>query len=532
LDVRGADLSHAESEEEPAMGTSSHTLGDLFSARTQVLASRRIRLLLIFCTLLLSFSMSTPTRSAGPAFLVYDISPGVASSVPSRLTAVDDTLFFVADDGSHGRELWKSDGTPQGTVLVKDIYPGVGNAFDLLAGRIVFLSAVIPANHLLFFVATDGSSGFELWKSDGTPEGTVLVKDINPGAGSAAPGNLTTANGTLFFHADDGSHGGELWRSDGTPDGTQLVEDLIPGQAGSSPHELVDFGGTLFFLAYRRPDIGEELWKSDGTPAGTVFVKDIIPGAETPSVYGLTNVNGTMFFQADDGSHGRELWKSDGTPEGTQLVKDVNTGTESSGAAGFTGVGASMFFSAFTSEAGWELWKSDGTTAGTQLVKDINPGAASSGSSGPSKLTNVNGKLFFAANPDFGGPNNHDGLWTSDGTLAGTLEVHTFSNLEVGQFSNVCGTLFFSADDGALGYELWKSDGTPAGTTLVQDIAPGAANASPSGFAIAHGYVFFGANDNSAGAELWALPLRSGPNEPPPPGEVIRVFLPLIAATC
>ena len=44
------------------------------------------------------------------------------------MTAVGDTLFFTADDGVNGNELWKSDGTEAGTVLVKDINPGSGSS--------------------------------------------------------------------------------------------------------------------------------------------------------------------------------------------------------------------------------------------------------------------------------------------------------------------------------------------------------------------------------------------------------------------
>ena len=60
-------------------------------------------------------------------------------------------------------------------------------------------------NGTLFFTANDATTGRELWKSDGTAAGTVLVKDINPGSDSSGPSYLTNVNGTLFFTADDGT---------------------------------------------------------------------------------------------------------------------------------------------------------------------------------------------------------------------------------------------------------------------------------------------------------------------------------------
>ncbi len=172
-------------------------------------------------------------------------------------------------------------------------------------------------NGTLFFRATDGTTGTELWKSDGTEAGTVRVKDINtgidsPGTTSSSLLFLTNVNGTLFFRATDGTTGPELWRSDGTEAGTVRVKDINPGTTGSNPFGLTNVNGTLFFTATDTTG-GTELWKSDGTEAGTVRVKDINPGSSFGFVgssfpSNLTNVNGTLFFSAADGTTGAELW--------------------------------------------------------------------------------------------------------------------------------------------------------------------------------------------------------------------------------
>src|SRR5262249_14969054 len=147
-----------------------------------------------------------------------------------------------------GYELWKSDGTTAGTVLVKDINPGINGSFP---------QELIAVNRTLFFVAAD-ATGEGLWKSDGTAAGTVLVARLNE-----VPGPIVNANGTLFFAYDDGTDGRELWKSDGTALGTKMVKDIYKGDFtytgyeggkhripnSSDPDNLVGVNETLFFAA-------------------------------------------------------------------------------------------------------------------------------------------------------------------------------------------------------------------------------------------------------------------------------------------
>lgn len=194
------------------------------------------------------------------------------------LVAIGDTLFFVANDGIHGAELWKSDA--KGASLVKDICRGTCDSrtpgsYD----SSIDLQAALGAGTLLF-QADDGISGVELWKSDGSAAGTVLVKDICPGKCSSNPIAFATAGSSLYFVADDGQHGQALWISDGTVGGTRMVKNVCQDCPNHRPSNLVAVGRTrtLFFTMY-----DEQLWKTDGTEAGTVLLK----GAKSWSPGGL-----------------------------------------------------------------------------------------------------------------------------------------------------------------------------------------------------------------------------------------------------
>jgi ELWxxDGT repeat protein len=223
--------------------------------------------------------------------MVRNIRAG-AGSYPTGLVNVNGTLFFNATDGTLGQELWKSDGTTAGTVLVKDIRPG--NASSTPVG-------LFNVNGTLYFMADDGTRGRELWKSNGTNAGTVLVKDIRSGSASsntfATYSAQASFNGNLYFVANDGVTGYEVWKSDGTAAGTVLVADVNPGSATSRPRELMVANGKLFFAALDGPDasFSQELWRIDAA-SGAVVVKDIMPGRAGSDPRELTLFNGALGF--------------------------------------------------------------------------------------------------------------------------------------------------------------------------------------------------------------------------------------------
>jgi len=283
--------------------------------------------------------------------LIKDIYPGDDSFFPSQLKAVGNTLYFTAYTAETGTELWKTDGTT--TTLVKDIRPGELGSSG--ADSNFYASEMAAVGNTLYFTANGGMTGTELWKTDGTT--TTLVKDIRPGelgssgadAGFYASEMVAVGN-TLYFTANDGTTGAELWKTDGTT--TTLVKDIRLGENGSNPYNLTAVGNTLYFSA---SDVlnGYELWKTDGTT--TTLVKDIYSGDDSSFPDELTAIGNTLYFTASDAANGRELWKTDGTA--TTLVKDIRLGEESSEPFNLTAIGNTLYFSATDLANGTELWK-------------------------------------------------------------------------------------------------------------------------------------------------------------------------------
>ncbi len=431
--------------------------------------------------------------------LVIDLDDPDISPNYEEFTAFKDQLFFrgVETASGLGGELWATDGTPEGTRMIRDIYVGSGWSSP---------SYLTVKDSLLFFLASSedlvaGGIETELWRSDGTFEGTYMVRDIWPGPyhshGGPGIGGCTSSavvNGVYYFAAkgvgeDVGENyigGLELWRSDGSAEGTYIVVDLTPtydpiwGEIWSYPNNLINFKNQLFFSAFST-NTGNELFKSDGTASGTHLVKDICPdgvnccGNSTHSYPGdFVIVDSLLYFMACDGVHGRELWKTDGTEGGTNMVIDLTPGEESTTISGQTAYNGFLYFvfDDGDDKHGNELWCTDGTAQGTILVKDIATGVDAFDralNSNPNNLTVVNNLMYFSAwTEEYG-----EELWRTDGTADGTImvaDMHT----SVGygshpyELTNVNGTLYFAArsynfdpDIIDTGYELWKLTTTP-----------------------------------------------------------------------
>ena len=284
-----------------------------------------------------------------------DCSNTAFSSSPGRGARIGRIALFAADDLVHGRELFATDGTKDGTRLVADINP-----------------RVVPY-----------------------PGQTLLPHPLHSAGIGSDPGDPVRAGSRAFFAADDGTTGRELWVSDGTTRGTRQVADLVPGADGSFPRDLVAAGDAVYFFAANPPGsvdaAGEGLYRSDGTRRGTVRVSDLSGASEARS---LEVADGKLFFVAYRPETGTELWVSEGTAETTHEVTDLRPGPRGSLPQNLKTVGGTVIFAADDGASGLEPWMSDGTAAGTHRWGDIAPGAAAST---PGPFSVANGQLLFGA---------------------------------------------------------------------------------------------------------------------------------------
>jgi ELWxxDGT repeat protein len=430
----------------------------------------------------------------GPASQVADLGTKAEAALvryPKNLVAAGSTLLFSSNDETLGEELWRQD--PSGPALVADIYPGpVGGS----------PSRFFHMRGLTYFTAIDGQHGLELWRTDGTSRGTFLLKDIYPGTtGTPSPEIRTFAeyNGWLFFAANDKAHGLELWRTDGTPEGTELVRDIVLGTGSGSPSGFTVFGGKLYFIT-TGPGGTRQLWRTDGTATGTVRVSTKVTVSTTDFPNGgLVRVGGSLFFAGNGGTTGNELWKTNGTEEGTVLVKDIWPGVTGSEPQRLTAFGGALYFSASDGASGRELWRSDGTEEGTRLITELVSG--NNTAELPSALVATPTRLFFSVT---GGTAN--ALYATDGTAAGTAKLVDFKALGgTGALHGMTAlgeTLFFFGNEPAVGTELWTSDGTPAGTRRIgTDLFPNN-GPQPDALTVVGDTVYFVANTPGTGLSV------------------------------
>ncbi len=431
----------------------------------------------------------------GQEYLVKDINPGVGWSGIELKFRIGEQFYFTAD-GDLGEELWVSDGTPNGTVVLKDINPDPFQDSNP--------ANFIQYNGTWYFTADDGVNGTEIWTTDGTTDGTVMFMDIHAGASGADPGGLTIINGTLYFNANDGTNGDELWKSDGTVAGTVIVADVLPGISGSAPEFMVALGASEIAFVANDGTNGKEIWKTDGSAAGTVMIKDIVAGASSSFPTDLTSVADKVYFIANDGVAGPEIWRTDGTSAGTLLAGEVIAGPLDGEANNLNAVGNHLFFVADNGTNGIELFRSDASASPAIELVEIFPDTFGST---PTDFITMNDDLYFNANSGVQGFE----LWKASAATGSVAIVKDiipgFGSSSPGMLAVLDNNLIFKAKGEGIGFELWKTDGTETGTVLLGDLntdpTTDDSDSSPQLPVIKDNVLYFTATDYINGYQIW-----------------------------
>ncbi len=271
------------------------------------------------------YNISTNQHGYVRNHLLSTLRPGALGSDPRDLRVQDGVLYFSATQGpAFGRELYKYDpvvNANSGPVRVADINPGAGGSNPR------FMASI---GSKIYFSANDGVTGREMWVYDSVTNISKRVRDINPGAGNSNPRFLTEVNGVIFFAATDGTVtlGRELWKYDTNIDNVAPVAN-INLVFGSNPSYIQEMDGNLYFAGWGRliGEQGMELWKYNISSGQATLVDDIAVGLFRSSApFWITEANGMLYFGAENSPlNGRELWKSDGENQSI-MINNFNPG--------------------------------------------------------------------------------------------------------------------------------------------------------------------------------------------------------------
>jgi trimeric autotransporter adhesin len=494
---------------------------------------------LYFIILLL---ISSQTFAQYPT-LLKDINTVGGTQLPKLYCNLNNIIYFAHEDDVHGRELWRTDGTAAGTYMVKDINVGFAGSFNN------YYVEMVAFNSLLYFTAYTANQGMEIWKSDGTESGTVLIKDIAYGGQGSEPRHLTDCGDYLMFAAKESTTSGqELWSTDGTTAGTIKRTNMATTSPSNAINEIVYtpvlFGGNIFFTVNSNATASNNgIWRTSyycflgctplSTPAvisGTASATQLLyainsidlffknstfglskynlntstltqlntfPLNSTGNISKLVALNNVIYFSGYDATNGWELWKSDGTVAGTVFLKNINNSPtiSNSNINNFQVCNNELYFSANNGVVGTELWKTNGTAAGTVLVSDIVSGIYSSN---PFNFRVDGTKLYFLTKPSDINDSKYQ-VRVFDASNAQFTLLKDFTPIPyIEDYFDVTllnQTLIFTGYDATHGFEVWKSDGTVAGTTMVKDVSQG--SSSPFGFLSVGTNTFFIAYDDA-----------------------------------
>ncbi len=412
---------------------------------------------------------------------------GRAGSFPKEFVKMGAFTFFTADDGTTGRELWKTDGTTANTQRVADILPGSEGSNPI---NLIVVTAANGAQ-TLFFEAKDAAKGRELFKLENTLNAApICISDIIAGPGNAGIGNMTNVNGTLHFTATTGipNLGNRICRVNAARSGVETT-----GGAMVFANDLRAIGSTLFFT--QAPQIGGPLLcKIVAGATTTIKTFALIPGGEYPIPQNLTVVGTRLFFTAADAQRGRELWVTNAAATLVTPISDIIAGASGSNISNLTNFNGVLHFTASNPgvATGARIYKTNAALTGVETTGGLQSAAAN--------LTAAGTKLYFTQATQLGATLHK----LENGFTSPALATFSIENMPLNL--TAAGTkLFFTASTATAGRELWKSDGTTIGTAMVSDIRAGVGNANILEIRLSGQDLFLSANNLTSGQEPWML---------------------------
>lgn len=437
--------------------------------------------------------------------LVKDIDAGTnMSSFPQVLAALpDSSILFIANDYTHGSELWRSDGTVTGTYMVKDTYPGDAKSS--------VSNYSLHADNKVFFERVNAG----LWVTDGTASGTSV---IIPASQELRAGEMIWYKSTLYFVAwDNIAKEWDLWISDGTQAGTKKFKTICPNYTAEKASKFIVAMGKLFFVG-SSDTYGDELWVTDGTNAGTYMVKDLYPDTGSGVLSGLHLYKSRLYFRGKESNKATyNIYSAD--TSSIRILKKINTEENSTAPLFQTPsddmviVNNRLMFCTTDTAGNVELWSTDGTDTGTHMMVDANGTIATSY---PHFIGVVNNKLVFSAI----GQNSVRKLWVSDGSSAGTYVISNVStavfrnsSTDIGSGEHKIGSVYdnivyYLASDNVHGIELWRTDGTDTGTVMVEDFVTGRDGIATQQLYMHGKNLWLSISANSYGTELYLMDAR------------------------
>ncbi len=405
--------------------------------------------------------------------------PVFIENVPVNSTnfiSANGKLYFTS-----GTDLYRSDGTPQGTTFVKSIGEPILEFTNLTVGS------------FFYFTTKEAGGKTALWKSNGYANNTIKIRSANV----IKP--LLTYNVALYLGIDDGVHGYELWRAT-SGNSFSLVKDVYPGVGSGLGNEIVVFNSLLYFKG-NHPVTGSDIWKTNGTSVTEIAVNLPFTG----SYESLTEVGSTLYFSRNymvNNNQYAELWKTNGTTQGTVLVKQyTNDIFDLIGIEQLIKFKNTLYFKYyFDGGARFDnLYKSNGTEAGTTYVETLNIDGSMS------DLIEVNDHLVYNGESQ-GWPGS---LKVTQGNGSGFNFLHFFNVFYPRKYIAVGDLLFFidhtEETDGGLPedatnyFQLFQSGVDGSNTTTLKSLF-GTSYAGSNNLTEVNGKLFFTTYNDYPGA--------------------------------